>query len=123
MIAEQYINEGIRIRKSYIKNLQEILKQEPKIMDRKKIFEKLQKEMEGVVYSDVNEIRKTLELNEKLLNLEKEIKIIQEIIRPYYNVIENLKNDRDRLYLAIKEKYPNITDQEIEKEIMSKVKE
>ena len=47
MIAEQYINEGIRIRKVYIQNLKEILKQEPIIFERKKIFEKLKDDMEA----------------------------------------------------------------------------
>jgi len=123
MIAEQYINEGVRIRKIYIQNLKEILKQEPFIFERKKIFEKIKDDMETTVKSDLNEIRKTLELNNKLIVLEKEIKIIQDIVRPYYDKIEALKNDKDRLYLAIKEKYPNITQEEIEKDIMSKVEE
>jgi len=123
MIAEQYINEGVRIRKIYIQNLKEILKQEPFIFERKKIFEKIKDDMETTVKSDLNEIRKTLELNNKLIVLEKEIKIIQDIVRPYYDKIEALKNDKDRLYLAIKEKYPNITQEEIEKDIMSRVDE
>jgi len=123
MIAEQYINEGIRIRKAYLQNLKEILKEEPKIMSRKTSFEKLQTEMSDVVKSDLNEMRKTLELNEKLIYLEKEIKGIQDIIKPYYDNIENLKNDRDRLYESIKGKYPNINEKDIEREIMSKVDE
>jgi len=123
MISDQYIKEGVRIRKVYIYNLKEILKQEPAIYERKLIFEKLQAEMETVVTSDLNEIRKTLELNNKLLLLEKEIKIIQDLVKPYYDTIENLKNDKDKLYLAIKEKYPNITTEQIEKDIMSKVEE
>lgn len=123
MIADQYINEGIRIRKTYIKNLKEILKKEPLILEKKKIFESLQIEIESVVNSDLNEIRKTLELTNKLAGLEKEIKYIQNIIKPFYETIENLKNDKDTLYLSIIEKYPNITQQEIEKEIMSRVSE
>lgn len=123
MIAEQYIKEGIRIRKNYIYNLKEILKQEPIIFQRKSVFEKLQQEMENVVKSDLNEMRKTLELGNKLLVLEKEIKNIQDIIKPFYDSIEKLKDDRDKLYLAIKEKYPNISIEQIEKEIMSKVEE
>ena len=79
--------------------------------------------MEVTVKSDLNEIRKTLDLNNKLIVLEKEIKIIQDIVRPFYDKIEALKSDKDRLYLAIKEKYPNITQEEIEKDIMSKVEE
>lgn len=123
MIAEQYINEGIRIRKVYIQNLKEILKQEPIIAERKKSFQKIQSEMESVVESELNDVRKTLELNSKLISIEKEINKIQDIIRPYYEAIEKLKEDSDRLYLVIKEKYPNITAAEIENEIMSKVEE
>ena len=123
MISKQYILEGIRLRKSYIQNLKEILKQEPKIMDKKKNFEKLKQEMESIVNSDINDIRKTLDLNNKLIELEKEMENIQNIIRPYYDSIENLKKERDRLYIAIKEKYPGITDQEIEKEIMTEISE
>jgi len=123
MISEQYINEGIRIRKTYIQNLKEILKQEPVILKRKEAFEKIRDEMEVVVNSDINDIRKTLELNSKLMSLEKEIKNIQDMIRPYYDTIESLRNDKDRLYLAIMEKYPNITQVEIERDIMSRVEE
>ena len=123
MIAEEYINEGIRIRKSYLENIKMIVKEEPRMMERKKYFEKIQNEMNVIVKSDINEVRKMLELNEKLIYLEKEIREIQDIIKPYYDVIEKLKNDRDRLYLSIKEKYPNITEKEIEQEIMSKVDE
>ena len=123
MIAAAYINEGIRIRKVYFKNLKDILEQEPKILERKKQYEVIFKEMESLVNSDLNDVRKTLELNSKLMILEKEIVSIQNIIKPHFDIIEKLKDDRDRLYLAIKEKYPNITQQEIEKEIMSKVEE
>ena len=123
MIAEQYINEGIRIRKIYIQNLKEILKSEPLIFSKRKDFEKIQEQMEICVNSDLNEMRKTLDLNSRLMELEKEINKIQNLIKPYYDTIEKLKDDSDRLYLAIKEKYPNITAAEIEKDIMSKVEE
>lgn len=123
MIAQQYINEGIRIRKVYIQNLKEILKLEPSILERRSTFDKIQAQMDDVVNSDKNEIRKTLDLNSKLMELEKEINGIQNLIKPYYDAIENLKNDTDRLYLAIMEKYPSITTAEIERDIMSKVEE
>jgi vacuolar-type H+-ATPase subunit E/Vma4 len=123
MIAQQYINEGIRIRKVYIQNLKEILKLEPSILERRSTFDKIQEQMESCVNSDLNEIRKTLDLNSKLMELEKEINVIQNLIKPYYDAIENLKNDTDRLYLAIMEKYPNITTAEIERDIMNKVEE
>ena len=123
MISQQYINEGIRIRKVYIQNLKEILKLEPSILSKKNTFNKLQEQMDDIAHSDLNEIRKTLELNSRLMQLEKEINTIQNLIKPYYDTIEKLKDDTDRLYLAIKEKYPNITAEEIESDIMSHVEE
>ena len=123
MIAEQYINEGIRIRRAYIYNLKKILEQESTILDRKIVIEKLQIEMDTIVNSDLNEIRKTLELNSKLQLLDKEMKIIQDKIKPYDDEIERLRSDSDKLYLMIREKYPNMTASEIENEIMSKVEE
>ena len=121
MIDNQYILAGARLRKSYIENLKEILKQEPVINERKESFERLKNEMEKIVFSDLNDVRKTLELNNKLMELDKEIRKVQEVIKPYYDKIESLKTERDRLYLSIKEKYPGITDEQIEKEIMSKI--
>lgn len=123
MIADQYIREGIRLRKLYLENLKEILKQEPIIFERKMVFDKIKDEMENIVYSELNEVRKTLELNNKLIDLDKEIRRIQNVIKPYYDNIEKLKTERDRLYLAIKEKYPNISSEQIEQEIMRSVSE
>jgi predicted transcriptional regulator len=123
MIAEQYIKDGIRLRKSYIENIKEIVKLEPLINKRKKNFDDLKVEMESIVFSDKNDIRKTVELNNSLIQLDKEVKKVQELVRPLYDKIESLKSERDRLYVAIKEKYPNITDQQIENEIMERVSE
>jgi RecG-like helicase len=123
MIAEQYINEAKRIRRIYLQNIKEILKQEPFIEERKNFAKKIQNEMDIAVQSDLNDVRKTLELNNKLLVLEKEIKKIQDIIRPFYDNIEKLKTDTDRLYLAIKEKYPNLDLTIIQNEIMSSLDE
>ena len=123
MIAEQYIKDGIRLRKSYIENIKEIVKLEPLINKRKKNFDDLKVEMESIVFSDKNDIRKTVELNNSLIQLDKEVKKVQELVRPFYDKIEALKSERDRLYVAIKEKYPNITDQQIENEIMERVSE
>lgn len=123
MISEHYIKDGIRIRKEYLKNLKKILELEPFIMEKKKVFESMRSEMEYIVKFELKDIKKTLELNEKLLSLDKEMKDIQDVVRPFHDNIEKLKSDRDRLYVAIKEKYPGITVKQIEYEIMSKVEE
>lgn len=123
MIAKQYINEAKRIRYEYLKNLNQILIQEPKVEERKKEGIRIQDEIGEILNSDLNDVRKTLELNNRLLILEKEIVSIQNIVRPYSENIEKLRGDSDRLFLSIKEKYPNIDDKAIEDEIMSHIEE
>jgi len=123
MIAEQYINEAKRIRQEYLKNLSQILTQEPKVEERKKEGLRIQEEISDIINSNLNEVKKILELNNRLLILEKEIVSIQNIVRPYSENIEKLRGDSDRLFLAIKEKYPNIDDKDIEEEIMSHIEE
>lgn len=123
MIAEQYINEAKRIRQEYLKNLSQILTQEPKVEERKKEGLRIQEEISDIINSDLNEVKKILELNNRLLILEKEIVSIQNIVRPYSENIEKLRGDSDRLFLAIKEKYPNIDDKDIEEEIMSHIED
>lgn len=123
MIAEQYINEAKRIRRIYLQNIREIVKQEPKVIERRNVAHKIQEEMEITVHSDVNDLRKSLELNSRLLVLEKEINAIQDIIRPFYDNIEKLKNDTDRLYLSIKEKYPDLDMNTIQEEIIANLDE
>ena len=123
MIAEQYINEAKRIRQEYLKNLSQILTQEPKVEERKKEGLRIQEEISDIINSDLNEVKKILELNNRLLILEKEIVSIQNIVRPYSENIEKLRGDSDRLFLAIKEKYPNIDDKALEEEIMSHIED
>lgn len=123
MIAEQYINEAKRIRRIYLQNIREIVKQEPKVIERRNFAHKTQEEMEITVHSDVNDLKKSLELNSRLLVLEKEINAIQDIIRPFYDNIEKLKNDTDRLYLSIKEKYPDLDMNTIQEEIIASLDE
>lgn len=123
MIDEIFINEGIRIRKVYIYNMTELIKQEPIVLKKKEEIEILQEEMKSIVNSELNDVRKTLELNKNLLIMEREIKVIQDMVKPYNDAIEQLKVDTDKLYLAIKRKYPNIQTSQIEKDIMSRVEE
>lgn len=121
MISEEYINEAKRIRIEYLNNLKYIIDEEPKVEDRKKEGLKIQDEMKDILNSEFNDVRKTIELNNKLMVLEKEIIAIQNIIKPYSEKIKKLRDDSDRLFLAIKEKYPDIDNITLENEIMSQI--
>lgn len=122
-IPKQYITEAERIRKIYLSNMKEIVRLEKFVdVEKDKIVE-FQKELESIIKDpDLSDVRKTLTLNNRLLDIERSIKKIQDSIKPYYENIESLRGDADRLYIAIKEKYPNISKDDIQTEIMKYVK-
>jgi len=122
-IPKQYITEAERIRKIYLSNMKEIVRLEKFVdVEKNKIVE-FQKELESIIKDpDLSDVRKTLTLNNRLLDIERSIKKIQDSIKPYYENIESLRGDADRLYIAIKEKYPNISKDDIQTEIMKYVK-
>lgn len=113
-----YINEAVRIRTEYFKSLEKIIKEEKPLLEKKEKIDEIKDKMEKTVYdNDMNDITKRLKLNNDLMNIEKFIKEIQNKIRPHYEHIEKLRTDADKLYTAIKEKYPNIKENEIKKQI------
>lgn len=112
-----YISEAVRIRQEYVGSLKNILKEEDILNEKKSEITKIQNSMEDVVESDMNDITKRLRLNEQLIKIERIIKNIQEKISPHYENIEKLRDDADKLYTSIKEKYPNISEDEIKEQI------
>lgn len=116
-IDKNYINEAIRIRKEYYDSINNILKQEKILLKKKEEIDKLRDNMEEIVHSDIHDLTKKLKLNNHLLSIDRIIKKIQEQIRPDYEKIEKLRTDADNLYNSIKEKYPNIKEDEIKDEI------
>lgn len=112
-----YINEAIRIRSEYMASLKNILKEEDSLNLKKSEIDNIQNVMEEMVESDMHDVTKRLRLNEQLIKIERIVKDIQDKIRPHYNNIEKLRIDADRLYTSIKEKYPNVTENEIKEQI------
>lgn len=116
-INKIYIDEAIRIKTEYIKSLKNILKEENSIKLNKNEVDKIKNNMNIIVKEDMNDITKRLRLNNDLLKIEKIINQIQNKIKPHYEKIENLRSDADKLYTSITEKYPNISEKEIQEQI------
>ena len=67
--------------------------------------------------TNVEGIKKEIEI--KLSNLEKELNMITSKINPISNRISKMKKEEEQLFNQIKEKYPNILDEDIINEIQS----
>ena len=114
MIDKIYIEEAIRIRKEYLKNLLNVTKFEKVYQE---IFDKLEKEKEKVSNFDADIITQD-DIFKYVKQLEVDLNLILDKIRPYIEKINDLDNEQRILYNNIKEKYIDITDEEIYKEII-----
>lgn len=119
MIDKIYIEEAIKIRKEYLENLLNVTKFEKVYQE---IVEKLEKEKEKVSNFDPDVITQD-EIFKYVKQLEVELNIILDKIRPYIEKIDDLDNKQRILYNNIKERYVGITDEEIYSEIIPIIEE
>lgn len=116
MINKNYIERGKKIRKEFIQTSQKL---ELILNKLKSVSEKLKeyhKDLKDLSESEKNpEEIKRLTL-QKLTLIEKEgIKLNKEY-KPLNDKMENLKKEESILYKNVKEKYPELTDEEIKNE-------
>lgn len=119
-IHERYIDEAVRIRKDYLNNIKNIQEKENIIVGYKDKIEKTMVNIEQYITADVSEQVKS-ELNNELINMEKDIRKINEELEPFKIKIEQLQKDSSTLFNTIVEAYPDLTVVEIQKEIFSKI--
>lgn len=117
MIDKLYIDEAVRIRREYLSALDIIVKEEQSILEKKSEIINIHNGSEEIINSDINDVTKRLRLNLQLNEIEKRLEQIQNKIRPFYEKIETLRIEADRLYTSIVEKYPTITKEEIEEQV------
>lgn len=112
-IDRLYIDEAKRIRKVYLTNLANIVQKEEEIDRYFKMIEKIKDEVKDneSVTNEQFFIGKLLEIND---NIEK----IKTFIIPHYERIQELDGAQKILYNNIKDKYPDITDEEIQSQVM-----
>ena len=111
-LDEIYIKESIRIRKEYLTNLTNIITKEDEIRECIMMMENIKQEME-----DVDEPTEEFFML-RLTKINDTIDEIRKYITPYYDKITELDKTQRVLYHSIKEKYPDISDDEIQNQIV-----
>ena len=119
MIDKIYIDEAIRIRKEYLENLLNVTKFEKVYQE---LIEKLEREKEKVSNFDPDIITQD-EIFKYVKQLEFEVNLILNKIRPYTEKIDDLDNKQNILYNNIKDRYVGITDEQIYSEIIPVIEE
>lgn len=123
IIADIYIKEAVRIRKTYIDNLMYIVENEEEIVKYKEEIEQIGKDVNIVSKKSADDPEYKKFLNEKLNDLEINIEKAKKKILPYYDKIIKIQKDTENLWNSIKEKYPEITKEELQEQIIPYIKD
>jgi hypothetical protein len=121
MIDEIYLQNAIRIRRTYLKlsnNMELYQKKAQAVSDKLEVtiskIDDLQSKIEGVNKDDKKDSNYFLTELIKILNeVEEEGKALETSVDPLNNEIEKLALEEQELYRQIKEKHFNLTDDQI----------
>lgn len=123
-IHERYINHANLIRNEYINTINEISQSEEEINVHKDKIKELMIYNEEYVKEnsdkDLDIIKSAL--RDDLLEIDSKIEKIVSKLTPYLNKLEKLQKESKELFRAIKDKYPQMSEQDIQKEILFNIK-
>ena len=117
MIDDIYINEAKRIREEYLNNLVYITKEEQNITNLTVQLQDLAKDIENSDEKDETFYK------DALFEIEIMIRKATDKIFPYHDKIKELDKAQKNLYDKIKDKYPKISDQDIQDSIIPHILE
>lgn len=105
-----FIEQARSIRREYIRNAKEIVKCEDRIESYRNELTKIQSELNDEMSKD--------NLRDKLLIIEKNIRSIENIIGPFDKNIKELEKSADKLFDNIRERHPELTTDQIQRELI-----
>ena len=121
MINKNLLNSAVRIRKKYLK-----------VSSNMNMYNKRAKEIINILENSItklNDIQNDINDNkgdskeavnkimEDINSIDEEGKRLEEMVNPMNEEIEKLQQEEQELYRLIKEKYPDLSDDEIIKEV------
>jgi chromosome segregation ATPase len=126
MIDKIYIESAKNIRREFLSLSQKLDNYQNDLTKYVSYLENASKDLENIKTNDIKNLREASDLQtiseritKKLNEIETEEQKIIHLIKPINNRIEKLREEENYLYNQIKEKYPNLTDEQIIKEIHS----
>ena len=117
MIDQIYINEAVRIRTEYLDNLIYLANEEENIKSLSSDLQQIAKDVEESDKKDETYYR------DALFEVELMIRKATEKVVPYYEKHKELDKKQRELYNTIKEKYPNLTDEDMKNIIIPHIVE
>lgn len=122
-IKKHYIKESFRIINKYNEIVNKLNEFQTALVDNKQALVNLQKEIEKLSYNNAPEFQKRQELSDIMLQYDKEVNKLHNIIIPYLSEMEQIKKESDILYKTIKENYPGYEDKVLQEQIFKQIQE
>jgi len=128
MIAEIYIESAKNIRNEFLRLSKQLDSYQKNSADLVIYLEKKSKELQEYSDSKISKIRDKGDINKvgeyimkELNEIEAEEQKLIRLVKPINDKIDRLKVDEANLFKQIKDKYPNLSENEIIHEIQSKI--
>lgn len=128
MISENLMQSAIRIRRQYIKSSSNI-----------ELYHKRAKEIAGILdksIKDLDVLKENMDNNKgkdpnkslsEVVKIIKEVddegKRLEELMKPMNEEIEKLQKEENELFRTLKEKYPDVSEKELIKEVAERLRE
>lgn len=115
MIHKHFLKEANRIREKYLNTIEKFQKKENYIKENKSYIESIMKELSVSVENSEHDIKD--EVKSELLEIETTIYKIQKEVIILDKELKKLQNESKLLYSKIKDHHPNLSEDEIQKEV------
>ena len=115
-ISDIYISEAVRIRKEYLESINNINKYQNDINQYKNELNSYREELNR------NRNITETQFKEKLEEIDICLAKVKDKLQPFFDTIKTLDEDQRKLYNTIKEKYINISDDDIKNNILNAIK-
>lgn len=122
-IELQYIKESDRIIKSYKLLINDLNKISQDLEVNKKELVKLQENIERLKKSKEPDLQRRSELTHIMNEYDKQINSMEKIIQPKLEKLEEIKKESKNLYDILHQKYPGLTDKQLQEQIFKQLDE
>jgi chromosome segregation ATPase len=123
MIDKQYVESARNIKSEFISLNKKLEIYKKELVNLSGFLENTIKELDLLTKKQVSSKTELTNVGEQLIkkleDVELEEKKLSSLIKPINDRIDKLREEENILYKALKQKYPNISDEELKKELHS----
>ncbi len=122
-IEEHFVNQSINIITKHKYIIDELNTYEEILNNNKKVLLDLKDELEDITGSDLDSATQHAELMLLMEQYDKEMELLHNKIAPFIEQLDQVKKETNILYTAIRNKYPEYSDAELQEQLAIQINE